>query len=228
MRASSSSPRSLFGRHVHCRPENISRQRQRIFDGDSIVRGKAWGKFGQSEVEYLHLPGVGNEDIGGLDVAMNDAFFVAGGQCVRHLDADIQNLVDVHGLATQTLFQADALELLHDDERQAVHLFNVVDGADAGVVQLRGSAGLPQEAVHRLLVVDQVVRNELQSDVAAQTRVFRVIDKPHATTAEFPHNVIVGDCLADHPRTSVPLAVMLGPAADGVNSTLPRTRLIRD
>jgi hypothetical protein len=158
---------------------------------------------------------------------MNDALGVAGGERVGNLDADIENLVELHGLAAQPLLQALALEFLHDDERQAVHLFNVVDGADAGVIQLRGGARFPQEAVHGFLVVSQVLRNELQGDVPPQTRVFRVIDQPHPSTAEFPHNVIVGDCLADHSGTSVLLAVMLGRAVSRVNLTVRRTRFFR-
>ena len=57
---------------------------------------------------------------------------------------------------------------------------------------------------------DQVLGNELQGDVAAQARVFRLVHHPHAATAELAHNVIVGDCLADHPRTSDLAALMLG------------------
>jgi len=42
--------------------------------------------FGQPKVENLSVPALRNEDVRGLDVAMDDARGVRGVQCVRHLE----------------------------------------------------------------------------------------------------------------------------------------------
>jgi hypothetical protein len=89
----------------------------------------------------------------------------------------------------------------------ALVVVDIVDGADAGMVQLRSGAGFAHEAVERLAVVHHLLGNELESDVTGQARVFRLIHHAHATTTELSNDVIVGDCLADHSEASVPSAV---------------------
>ena len=77
-------------------------------------------------------------------------------------------------------------------------VLDIVDGADAGMVQLGSRAGFAHEPVERLAVVHQFLGNELQGDVPRQARVFRLIHHAHAPTTKLSNNVIVGDCLADH------------------------------
>ena len=80
-----------------------------------------------------------------------------------------------------------------------IEILNIVDCADAGMVQLGGGASLPHKAVQELGVFRQVFGDELQGDVAAQTRILRLIHHPHAAPAKLAQNVIVGNSLADHP-----------------------------
>ena len=51
--------------------------------------------FGQSEVENLGMPALGDEDVRGLDVAMNDAFGVRGIQRVGNLDGQVESSVSI-------------------------------------------------------------------------------------------------------------------------------------
>ena len=136
---------------------------------------------------------------------MDDAFFVAGGERVGDLDADVEDLLEVHGLTEQPVLQAEALQLLHDDEGLPVRVvFDVVNGADAGMIELRSGARLAYEALQRFGIASGIGGNEFQRDMPAQTHVFGVIDQPHPTTTEFPHDVIVGNGLADnHPPNLV-------------------------
>src|SRR5271165_3509909 len=79
----------------------------------------------------------------------------------------------------------------------AVKVGNIVDDADVGMVQLRSSAGLAQEAVEGLAVIGEVVGNELQRHVAAEARIFCFVNHAHAAATELPQEAVVGNGLAD-------------------------------
>ena len=128
---------------------------------------------------------------------MDDALGVTRSQRVGDLNADIEDLLQLHRPAQHALLQADAFQPLHHDEGMAVGVLNVVDGADAGVVKLRGGAGFPEEAVERVAVVHHLGRNELQRHVPSQARVFRVVHSAHPAATEFRNNAVVGNGLAN-------------------------------
>src|ERR1022692_5018975 len=73
-------------------------------------------QFGEAEIQYLHLTAGGQEDVCRLDIPMHDPFGMRRGQSVRHLDADIEHLLRLHGMSGDALLQALALQLLHHDE----------------------------------------------------------------------------------------------------------------
>ena len=75
---------------------------------------------------------------------------------------------------------------------------DVVNGADVGMVQRRGSAGFSAEALQRLRIAGNVVGQELQGDKAAQAGVLGLVDDAHAAAAELVNDSVVGDGLADH------------------------------
>lgn len=77
----------------------------------------------------------GEEDVGGLDVAVEDAFAVGGVEGVGDLDAEVEQAGEGHGLAAKELVEAVAFEDLHDDEGRVAGLVELVDGTDGGMVQ---------------------------------------------------------------------------------------------
>src|SRR4029078_1139682 len=125
----------------------------------------------------------GNEDVGWLDVAMNDAFGVGSGKGVSYLNRDIEQLVNVHGLAADVLLQALAFQLLHDDEGMAVMVLDFVDGTNAGVVQQGSGAGLAFKPLHGFAVAGEVVGEKLNGNVAPQSGVFSFVDHTHSAAA---------------------------------------------
>ena len=187
----------LLRRHVNRRSRNHAHRGQRIFQR-LLFRSLVARRFGQTKIEDFGLPALRHKDIGGLDVAVNDAFGVRSRQSVGHLNADVENLIDFHRLPAEALFQAYALELLHDNEGMSGVVVDVVDGANAGMVQLGSGASFAQEAFERLGVVHHLLGNELEGDVTCEAGVFRLIHHTHAATTELSHDVVVGDCLADH------------------------------
>ena len=75
---------------------------------------------------------------------------------------------------------------------------NLVDGADVGMVQGGGGAGLTLEALERLRVLGYFVGQKLEGDKAAELDVLGFVDHTHPAAAELLDNAVVRDGLADH------------------------------
>ena len=76
-------------------------------------------------------------------------------------------------------------------------LLDRVDGADAGMVQRRGGARLPLEALEHRRVVLQVGGEDLDRDVAAEVRVLGLVNHAHAAEPELPDDPVMRDGLPD-------------------------------
>ncbi len=149
------------------------------------------GELGEAEVKNLGLAGAGGEEVGGLDVAVDDALGVGGGEGIGDLAAQLQHQLGGQGPAGDAVLEDLAFEQLHSDEGLAVVLVNFMDGADVGVVEGSGGAGFAQEAFERLAVAGELFGQELESDEAAELGVFGLVDHTHATAAQlFQHAVV--------------------------------------
>src|SRR5581483_8365304 len=145
------------------------------------------------EIQNLGLPNFGQKNVGGLHVAMNDAFAVSCLQSVGDLHPNLKRLLQVHGLAADFVLQALAFQEFHDEERTLLVLADFVDGADVRVIERRCGARFPQKTFKRLGIVDKFVRQEFQGDAAAQLEIFRFIDDSHAAASELSQDSVVGD-----------------------------------
>ncbi len=98
----------------------------------------------QAEIEDLGLAASGDKNIGGLDVAMNDAFCMRGVERVGNLDSEVEHLVECERLLADAMLQRLAFEQFHGDEGDSfaavIHHINFINRADVGVIQRRGCA----------------------------------------------------------------------------------------
>src|SRR5438034_3679221 len=62
-----------------------------------------FGKLCNPEIENFHVPIRPEHDVLRLDVAMDNAGFVGGGERTRHLDRDVNSFTQLHSSAQQTL-----------------------------------------------------------------------------------------------------------------------------
>src|SRR5437016_505255 len=129
-------------------------------------------EFGEAKIENFDGATVGHENVGGLDIAMDDALFVCGVQGVSELDADVNGAQNGEGAEGNQLVEGLAFEQLHGDEGPAIVFLDGVNGAYAGMIERGGGAGLTEETFESLGVAVGVFREEFQGYPAAQFGVF--------------------------------------------------------
>ena len=203
-------PARLLGRHVGHRAHRRARGGELV----GLHRGRAPRSaprrptaraldLGEAEVQDLRLAPRVHEDVGGLEVPVDDPLRVRRLERVRDLDPHLQQRPELERPSPDPLAQRLALEQLHRDEVLALVLVDLVDGADAGVVEGGGGAGLALEALERGRVPRHLRGQELERDVAAELRVLGLVDDAHAAAAELRRDPVVRDRLADHSRPSL-------------------------
>ena len=159
-------------------------RRRRRYVGRSPGCGRARLHLGQAEIENLGVPALGDEDIRGLDVAVNNAAGVRRIEGVGDLDAQRQNRFQLHRAIADQVLECDAVEELHDEERAIALLANVVNRTDVGMIQRRRGLGFAPKALEGLAVLRQIFGKKLEGDEAAETRVLRFVDHTHPAATE--------------------------------------------
>jgi hypothetical protein len=105
-------------------------------------------RISQPEVEHLDAPAGVNHHISRLEVAVNDTLFVRVTRWPRRSGCRRSSAwSEVEPAARRKEFrQRPPLHVLHDDERHAVLLADLVDHRNAGVIQRRRRAGFAEDA----------------------------------------------------------------------------------
>src|SRR5208337_1779983 len=79
----------------------------------------------QAEVENLGVSALGHENIGGLNVAMNDARLVGGVERIGHVNRQRQQQLRLHRTSADAMLQRHSIEEFHRNERLTALLVNV-------------------------------------------------------------------------------------------------------
>ena len=112
--------------------------------------------------------------------------------------AEVHDLLDRQQASLDPLLHRPALEQLHDDERTAVFLAELVDRADVRMCEGGGEARFALEArePRRLGVV--FLAQELDRDLTIETEILRPVDDTHAALAELVEHAIMGNERLSH------------------------------
>ncbi len=146
----------------------------------------------ESEVQDFHLTVLAQVDVGGLQVAVDDALRVSEGEAVGDLLHDAEDLVDgERSAALDELLEVLALEKLHHHVEVAFFLDEIEDGDDVGMVELRGVAGLTLESLDEIRVGAKGLGDDLERDVAVENRVVAFVDLTHGALADLSDDVVL-------------------------------------
>ena len=125
-------------------------------------------------------------DVGGLDVAVDQAAGVGRRQSLRDLPADPQALNQRQRLlAAEAVLQRLAGQQGHGDEGNAAVLADLIDGNDVVMAGGGGRPALAQEAAAGRIARGQTGQHRLERDGPAQDGIFRAEDDAHTALAEY-------------------------------------------
>jgi len=136
-----------------------------------------------AEVRDHGLP-VLEQDVGRLDVAVDDTLPVRIVQSLGHVGRNAHRLVHRKlVLAVELLPQALALHVRHHVEEEAVGLARIEEGQDVGMLEVGGGLDLGQEALgpHDR---GELRLQHLERDVAIVPHVAREVDRGHPALSE--------------------------------------------
>src|SRR5688572_806260 len=125
------------------------------------------------------------------------------GETVRDLNSKLDDLFDLQRSFRNPLLERLALEQLHHDERLTVIAPDIVNRADARMVQRRYGSRLPLKALQGLEIVGKFRGQELQRHKSIQLGIPGFIDDTHAAAAELFENDVLRYRLADHIATKL-------------------------
>ena len=184
----------LFGCHVRQRSGNLARR----LGGGLIDIGDRARQLRDAEIQHFRPALRRDDDIGRLEVAMDDAalvrFFESGG----HVAGKRDDLSLGQRPGGDALGERRSRDVLHDEEVDPVGAVEVVNGGDVGVVQARQGLRFAAESPPRRFVAQHPRRQHLDGDVAVEVRVVRAVDLSHPAGAEALEDSIVRERAADH------------------------------
>ena len=185
----------LFGADVLGGPEDHAGRR----DPDRRV-----GCTRDPEVDHPHVPVPVDEDVGRLDVAMDDAALVGGLQRTGHVDDDAERDVERQtAVALEDALQILPVDELHDDEVDALVRAGVVDRRDIRVVKRGRGTSLLAEPRNELGIGCEAGTEDLHRHAAIEEVVVCPVHERHAAlTEQLNQAVAAGErALGQHPST---------------------------
>ncbi|HEU0031205.1 MAG TPA: hypothetical protein VFQ53_11270 [Kofleriaceae bacterium] len=198
--------RELLGRHVAGRADHHAGRRPRRVDRGRLQRrvrhrlGER-GRLGvgrvlvvgrqlrDAEVEDLDAAIAGQEQVVGLDVAMDDVGFVRRREPARDLGRDLQGLADRQRSVEQPVAQRLAAQQLGDEVRRAVVPTDVVQRQQVRMIERAGGPRFLLEPAQPLVVT--AMREDLDRDRPAEPRIGRAIHLAHATSPDRALDLVV-------------------------------------
>ncbi len=146
----------------------------------------------EAEVQDLHAPVPGDEQVLGLQIAMHDPLLVRRRQAMRNLQRIVDRLPLRQLPARQRRAQRLPLEQLRHDVRSAVAFIppDVMDRGDVRMIQNPCRPGLLLETAQAIRVGRERGRQHLDRDLAAQARILRPIHLSHPARADLTEHFI--------------------------------------
>jgi hypothetical protein len=166
------------------------------------------GALGEAEVEQLEkalaVIVTTDEEVGGLEVAVDDARLVRRGERAGRLQEEPHDLGERElPLAVDEVAERLAVQQLHDEVRTAIGREAMrVDVDDAAVANGVDGLRLGQHAAHEHLVARELGLDDLDGDALVDDRVQALVHDAHAAFAERADDQVVAELRAEEQVTN--------------------------
>ena len=144
----------------------IDRDRDRRF----VQSRRRLDQFREAKVEHFDDTVAADHHVGRLEVAVDDAPCVRGGERVGDRDGDAQQLAETHAAAGDRRVEAAPADVLHHDEVPIACRLDFVDGDDVGMVEGGGRLRFLHETPAPSLVGQPIGLQDLDRDFPPSRR----------------------------------------------------------
>jgi hypothetical protein len=130
-------------------------------------------------------------DVARLEIAMEDAFLMRGGETGAEFAGNFESLrVRQAADAAEKDAEILAIDILHGEKELAVEFAEVVDAANIWVGDLTGDFHFIAEAVEGLGIVGGVDGKKLEGNGLAEDEIVGAVDLAHTALAEFGDDAV--------------------------------------
>src|SRR5262249_21924840 len=147
----------------------------------------------KSKVQDFGLLTRSHENVGRLDVTMNNPLRVCRVESVGNLCAQFEHRLYVEWLSKYSGSERLSLKQLHGDERLTFVLAEVINRTNVGMIERGGSSCLTLKALQSLGIFGQRFREELQSYTPPQTQILSFINHTHPAATKFADYAVMRD-----------------------------------
>jgi hypothetical protein len=155
--------------------------------------GERQAQLGETEIQNLEATVVGDEEIGGLQIAMNNRVIVGSDESRDKLKGEIEEFGFREGTGGELGAERTARNVFHYQEIGAALSIEIVNGGDIGMIEFRKRAGLIVETMASGFISDGAGMEKLKSNVAVKVGIAGQINDTHAAAANFVEDVVVAE-----------------------------------
>lgn len=178
----------LLGRHVGGGAQDHAGLGGHAGEGGGIRNVRRGGmvveRLGESEIEHLDHAAVGDLDVGGLEVAMDNAAPVSVLESLANLTGDGQRVVHRKRTGVKALGQGNTFDQLHHQSMGTAGVLKAVNRADIGVIERGQELGFATQAGEPLRIAGEGLGQQLERDLAPEFGIAGAVDLTHATRAQ--------------------------------------------
>ena len=183
----------LLRRHVANRSEHRSRRRASDRWRHRRERSRIDLLLCQPKIEDFGSTGGGDEDVLGLEIAVDDPLLVRRREAMRKLQGIVDGLALLEAVRErrgQAFAKGFTLEQLHHGECHVVRVPDVVNRQDVRMRDGRDGFGFPLEALALQRVASERRRENLDGNRAIEPAVARLVDLAHAAGPDRRHDFV--------------------------------------
>ena len=147
----------------------------------------------RGQIEHLQPTVCRDHHVGQLEVAVRDPSLMGGTDRVGQRNREVEDLRQRQAAFDDEIAERLSFDVLHRQKEHPIRLFHGVDRDDVGMVQSGDALRLDLETGATFRVSGRRAREDLEGNVALQSRVTRAIDLAHAAGAKRRQDLIRAD-----------------------------------